>query len=153
MAEQTILHGTAVSVGGRGVLLLGPPGSGKSDLALRLIDSTGRGHLSEPLETALVADDQVAVRRDGDVLLASAPERLRGLLEVRGLGLLPVAALDQVRLHLALELAGDRPIERMPPAEGRTMELLGLTLPCLEMAPFHASAPAWVRAAVQSYEG
>ncbi|WP_040850329.1 HPr kinase/phosphorylase, partial [Nitrospirillum viridazoti] len=75
------VHATCVSVGGAGVLLRGASGSGKSDLALRLVDA---GAL-------LVADDQVALAADptATLLTATAPERLAGLIEVRGLGILP----------------------------------------------------------------
>ena len=60
------VHGTSVAIGGRAALITGPSGSGKSDLALRLID---RGF-------TLVSDDQTVVRRDGERLLASGPERI-----------------------------------------------------------------------------
>jgi len=79
-------------------LLLGKPGSGKSDLALRLLD---RGFV-------LVADDRVEVL-DG---IARAPAPLAGLLEVRGLGIVCLPALPQVALALVVELDG--PGERLP---------------------------------------
>src|SRR5918995_2632352 len=71
------LHATCVELSGTGVVLLGASGSGKSDLALRLIDLGAR----------LVADDQLAVERQGDRLLGRPAETLAGLLEVRGFGL------------------------------------------------------------------
>jgi HPr kinase/phosphorylase len=80
------------------VLLLGPPGAGKSDLLLRLLD---RGFL-------LVADDQLLIE-DG---LASAPPALAGLLEVRGLGIFRIAHLAAARLRLAVRLAPQP--ERLP---------------------------------------
>jgi hypothetical protein len=80
------LHGSCAALGGDAVLFLGPPGAGKSDLVLRLM---GRGWM-------LVADDQVELEPvEPDSLMATPPTALRGLLEVRGLGLvrdLPVAA-------------------------------------------------------------
>jgi HPr kinase/phosphorylase len=95
------IHGSCVARAGAAVLVLGPPGSGKSDLALRLI---GRGF-------ALVADDQVLV--DGRAV--SAPPALRGLLEVRGLGIfeaLPVA--EGAELALAVDLVPPDGVARLP---------------------------------------
>src|SRR6185312_10220968 len=69
-----LLHATTVAIDGAAVLLRGPSGSGKSDLALRLIDAGAR----------LVADDQSELRRVGEVVVVRAPDALRGLIEVRG---------------------------------------------------------------------
>ena len=147
MPEQKNLHGTCLAVGTRGILLLGPPGSGKSDLALRMIDQPGRGSGGDLVTTRLVADDRVMVRRSGTRLLASAPPALNGLLEVRGVGLVPTPSLQEIVLKLAFRLVpGGRP-ERMPGPDIERMELLGLSLPVLEIDPFQASAPAKVRSA------
>jgi HPr kinase/phosphorylase len=89
--SQIVLHGTCVSVGGEGVLILGKPGSGKSALALRLVDEPGHGISGVPLRSELVADDQVIVTRDQGRLMASAPGALRGKLEIRGLGIVTLA--------------------------------------------------------------
>ncbi len=131
------IHGTAVGIDGAGILLRGPSGAGKSDLALRLIDAGA----------ALVADDRVVLARDGDAVLASAPETIAGRLEVRGLGIvrLPMAASAPLRLVVDLVAPGD--VERLPKA-GETV-LLGVALPVLNLAPFEASAPAKVRLALR----
>src|SRR5258707_15075286 len=89
--DETLVHGTCVTVGEVGVLILGPPGSGKSGLALRLIDQPGFGISGEIKKARLVADDQVAVRREDNRLVASAPLVIAGKLEIRGLGLVAVA--------------------------------------------------------------
>ncbi|MCG8434447.1 MAG: HPr kinase/phosphatase C-terminal domain-containing protein [Gammaproteobacteria bacterium] len=130
---QTV-HGTTVAVSGAGVLLQGPSGSGKSDLALRLID---RG-------AVLVADDRTVIeRRDGE-LIASAPEALRGLLEVRGIGLVRTPAQAAVSLSLAVDL--DAPPERLPLPE--TTSLMGVRLRLLRLSAFDSSAAAKIRLAV-----
>lgn len=110
--------------------MLGPPGSGKSDLVLRLLD---RGF-------ALVADDQVEVE-DG---LARPPARLAGLLEVRGLGILRLPYLEEARLSLAVS-AGVA--ERLP--EPRTH----LGVPLIVLDPLQASAPSRVERALDCMEG
>ena len=84
------IHASCAARDGAGVLLLGPPGSGKSDLALRLLDC---GFM-------LVADDRVEV----DEGVARPPAALAGLLEVRGVGILRLPYLQSVRLALAVEL-------------------------------------------------
>ena len=143
-----MVHGTCVAVGEQGVLLCGAPGSGKSDLALRLIDQPGLGLRHDLIETKLVADDQVVVRRQAGRLLAVAPAELTGLLEIRGLGIVPCPVADEVELHLALQLDCAEAAERMPDHDKLSMPLLGITLPMMKLNPFNASAPAWVRAAV-----
>jgi len=131
------IHGTVVDIDGAGVLLRGPPGSGKSDLALRLID---RG-------AALVADDRVVLAVDHGGLAASAPGRGAGKLEIRGLGIVRVPYLARAALHLVVDLVESGGIERLPKAAETV--LLGVALPVLNLAPFEASAPAKVRLALR----
>lgn len=104
--SDALLHATAVSINGYGVLLLGPSAAGKSDLALRLID---RGAM-------LISDDAVPV-----VIGASGPElhsarNIEGRLEVRGIGIVSVPHVACAPLRLVIELAES--VERSP-AEGR----------------------------------
>lgn len=131
-----LVHATTVDIAGLGVLILGASGSGKSDLALRLIAD---GAL-------LVADDQTAVDLRGDALRASAPEKIKGLIEARGVGIVPAAIKRATRLVLAVQLTA-KP-ERMP--ERRTWSLPGaaVAIPLLELDPFEASAPAKLRFAL-----
>lgn len=134
------IHGTCVEFEGRGVLLLGPPGAGKSDLALRLIEAGG----------TLVADDRVVLERRGTTVAASAPPELRGLLEVRGLGLRRVPAKGETTLALVVELKPAEEIERLP--EPSTVELAGVDLPAVALAAFEASAVAKIRLALRPPE-
>ena len=99
------VHGSCAARAGAGVLLIGPPGSGKSDLLLRLLD---RGFV-------LVADDRVEVE-DG---VARAPEALAGLLEIRGLGILRLPYLGAARLALAARLVSGGEVPRLPEPAGR----------------------------------
>jgi HPr kinase/phosphorylase len=134
--EALRLHASCVQLDGRGVLLLGPSGSGKSDLALRLIDA---GAL-------LVADDQLMLERVGERLLARPVQPLVGLLEVRGIGILRLPCCTLSTLDLVVELDRGGAIPRLP--EGRTYPLLGLDLPHLRLDPGAPSAAAAVRVAL-----
>jgi HPr kinase/phosphorylase len=132
------LHATCVQIGVTGVLLLGPSGSGKSDLALRLIDA---GAL-------LVADDQVEVERRDERLLGRAAEALAGLIEVRGVGILRMPHCAESRIDLAVELAPVERLARLPEALGYS--LLGIELPRLRLDPRAPSAAAKVRLALST---
>jgi serine kinase of HPr protein (carbohydrate metabolism regulator) len=144
---EVTMHGTCVAVGGRGVLLLGRPGSGKSDLALRLIDQPGRGIGREVLGAELVADDQVKIARQGNWLTARAPASLHGKLEIRGLGIAKIKAKRATILKLAVIFTDYRKIERMPET-AESIDILGIPLRAVRIDPSFASAPARVRAAL-----
>jgi serine kinase of HPr protein (carbohydrate metabolism regulator) len=121
VTEGLIQHGTAVAI------------DGEADLALRLIDRGAR----------LVADDQTLLRRVGDRVIAGAPPPIAGLIEVRGIGIVTVEAIDAVPLFLIADLIPLGKVERMPE---RTFEtILGVSLPLVAVAPFEASAVAKLR--------
>lgn len=132
------LHATSVARNGRAVLLLGPSGSGKSDLALRLFDHG----------FSLVSDDRTLIRRDGERLIASAPDTIRGKIEVRGLGIVPMPSLDDVPVALAVELSGDA--ERMPD-DSRERLFLGIPLPLVTVDSTTASAASKVALALDHF--
>jgi len=133
------LHATCVAIEGYGVLLRGPSGSGKSDLALRLID--------QYTDAILVADDRVdVVARDGAVY-ASAPSAIAGMLEVRSVGIVRVTYKDTAKVHLLVDLMDAEQIARLP--EPAFEEILGAALPRLALAPFEHSAPAKLRQALR----
>jgi HPr kinase/phosphorylase len=148
MHEEALIHATCLAIGGAGVLLVGKPGSGKSDLALRLIDGQGGGLTGAMRGARLVADDQVVVRRVAEQLLASAPPALHGKLEVRGLGIVAVPSEANVPLRLAVRLTPAAEIERLPELARARMEILGLAIPLVLIDPETASAPARIRAAL-----
>jgi HPr kinase/phosphorylase len=105
-----IRHASAVAVNGRGVLILGAAGSGKSSLALGMM----------ALGARLVADDQVVLTRERERLMASAPERIAGLIEARGIGILRVPPTGPVPVLLAVDL-GRPPAARLPQSEKVTI--------------------------------
>jgi serine kinase of HPr protein (carbohydrate metabolism regulator) len=129
------LHASTVARDGRAVLITGPSGSGKSDLALRMLD---RGF-------ALVSDDQTIVKRDGDRLVAAAPPTIAGKLEVRGIGIVDIDQVGDVAVALIVELTSD--IERMPYDDNRRL-ILGVSLPVITIDAMTASAPSKVALAL-----
>ena len=118
--------------------IFGPSGSGKSDLALRLIDGGAR----------LVADDYTEIKlRDGR-LVASVPAATAGLLEVRGLGIVQVPNVAEAWLRLVVDLVPPDEVERLP--EKAHMAYLGVELPLLALAPFESATPAKLRLAAHT---
>lgn len=133
------IHASCVAIGGGAVLLHGPSGSGKSDLALRLMD---RG-------AALVSDDYTLLRRVGDRLVASPPETIAGRMEVRGLGVIDMPHLGEAYVRLLVAL--DEPPPRMPAERLASRQLAGIDVPVLALAPFEASAPIKVELALRRF--
>lgn len=138
--DAIYMHGTCVACGTRALLLRGPSGAGKSDLAFRLIRTDPAG------ETCLVADDQVRLVRDGDRLVASAPEALAGLIELRGLGLVAVPAVAQGPVALIVDLVPRDTVPRLPVP--RHEVVAGLSLPVLAFHAFDATTPEKLRLAL-----
>lgn len=142
-----IVHATSVAVslgdGVFGVALFGPAGSGKSDLALRLIDSC-------PFQkTMLIADDRTLLTASDGVLTAIAPPRIAGLLEVRGVGVIASIHARPTPIVLAVEcLDRTEDVERIPLQ--RSKLLCGIAVLAIGMNPFEASAPAKVRVALRA---
>ena len=109
------VHASCVALGDRGLLILGPSGSGKSALALRLM----------ALGAALVADDQTLLTREGDALIARCPPQLSGLIEARFVGLLRTTPLERAEIALVVDLS-QHEAARLPPR--RSVMLCGVTL-------------------------
>jgi serine kinase of HPr protein (carbohydrate metabolism regulator) len=129
------LHASCVAINGRAVLIEGPSGSGKSDLALRLIDRGGK----------LVSDDYTLLVRDKDRLIARPPATIAGRIEIRGIGICDMPHLADVPIALVVVL---QPIvERMPePREPR--RIAGITLPEIALVATEPSAPIKVELAL-----
>lgn len=125
-----LFQASAVAIDGRAVILEGPPGSGKSSLALALID---RG-------AQLIGDDGVTLAREGDRLLASPPPNIAGLLEIRGVGLVNLPTATGVPVALILALVGEGHAERLP-GTLVARDLLGIGIPILPFVP-GTTAPA-----------
>jgi serine kinase of HPr protein (carbohydrate metabolism regulator) len=132
----TCIHATCVAIKGRGVILIGPSGSGKSDLALRLID---RG-------AVLVSDDYVDLNSEAGRLIASPPAQIAGKIEIRGLGIVDHIYVHSAPVHLVVDL-GTAP-DRFP-LEPLKTEYLGISLALVRLDAHEASAPIKVEYAVE----
>jgi len=134
LSAETV-HASTVATDGRAVLIMGPSGYGKSDLALRLLDRS----------FTLVSDDQTIVRKDGERLIASAPPNIAGKLEIRGIGIVQMEPATNVPVALLVELTSE--IQRLPD-ESRERPLLGIKLPLISIDAMTASAPSKVALAL-----
>ncbi|MCY3981755.1 MAG: HPr kinase/phosphatase C-terminal domain-containing protein [Alphaproteobacteria bacterium] len=133
------VHASCVAFEGWGVLLRGPSGSGKSDLALRAVEAGAR----------LVADDLVVLERRGEQVWARALPQAGGRLEARGIGIVRLAALEGAPLILIADLAPlDRLAERLPVPCFEPM--LGLAVRRIRLAPFEISAAIKLRLAAHT---
>ena len=148
-STSVMRHGTCIVIGNTGVLLEGRPGSGKSSLALRLVDEPGYGLGTDLLRTRLVADDEVVISCKHGALWVSAPESLAGKIEVRGVGILQTEVLQEIELSLVVALTPVVEIERLPLPE--TVEILGQILPLYRMDASLAVTPSRLRALVSSF--
>lgn len=118
-----VLQASAVAIEGRALLIIGPPGAGKSSLALALIE---RG-------AGLIGDDAVTLTPEGTRLIASPPPHIAGLIEVRGVGLIRLPLAAPAPVALALEL-GAGPAERLPDALPQR-QVAGIAVPALAFDP------------------
>jgi HPr kinase/phosphorylase len=112
-----IVHGSCVAADGRGLLILGPSGSGKSSLALRLLSLGAR----------LVADDRTLLSVEAGRLVARCPGPISGLIEARGVGILRAPALERADVALIADL-GQTETERLPPLRHITILGCGVDL-------------------------
>ena len=143
---RKMANGTAVAWNGKAVLILGPSGSGKSDLALRLIDQGAE----------LIADDLVELTRSGALVMAAfpadAPPDLKGRIEARGLGIVAVpAAAAPVALALVIEATPAPDVERLP--KSTSYQWFDMDIPTLRLALLEASTPTKVRLALGAISG
>lgn len=126
--DQILIHATALAYKRKGLLFMGPSGSGKSDLALRLMNRGGE----------LIADDQVCLRVEGTELVAFSPQSIHGKCEVRSLGILTFRALDSHAIDFIIELKPLSEISRYP-FDSNVKNLCDLTLPVYYLNAFEAS--------------
>ena len=127
------VHGTLVASAANGVLLRGPPGAGKSDLALRLI--------SAPWSWQLVADDQVQLVATADAVFGHPPGSIAGQIEVRGIGIISVPFAASAAIRLIIDLVPSQDVLRLPDGN-EYASLLGRSILRASLHSFDASTPA-----------
>jgi serine kinase of HPr protein (carbohydrate metabolism regulator) len=133
-----LIHGTAVSITGKAVLIRGPSGSGKSDLALRCITAAPSPLLGTP--ALLIADDQVLATRQGERVLLRAPDAIGGRLEVRGIGVVALPFVSDVELALIVDLVPSGAMARLPDPR-LPVEIIGIFVPAVDLDATEVSAP------------
>ncbi len=138
MRSSETIHATCVAIEDQAVLLVGPSGSGKSDLALRLLD---RGAI-------LVSDDYTIVTRKGQTATARAPETIKGKMEVRGVGIITLPSIQDVAISGIFDLT--EPMDRLPNLEARRA-IAGISLPLAGIRPFEATAPLKIELALKEW--
>lgn len=135
--DSETVHATCVAIGGQGVLLFGRSGSGKSDLALRLLDRGAR----------LISDDYTILRNNEGKLLATAPATIAGKLEVRGVGIVDWSA--DADAEIALCVALDEPVERLPDIPVKSRSLMEVRVPTIALNALESSSPIKVELALR----
>jgi serine kinase of HPr protein (carbohydrate metabolism regulator) len=134
---REMLHGSAVAINGHAILMLGLTGSGKSDLALRLID---RGAM-------LISDDIVGTESADDQLILSVAPNIAGKIEVRGIGICTTDYLPFAPLRLVVELSHE--VDRMPP-DNQCAAIGNFWIPMVKLDPFQPSSALKVEWALRS---
>ena len=122
------LHATAIVVGETGLLFTGPSGSGKSSAAFACINAAR----SRGWHAAIVADDRTFVTVRSGRCIASCPEAIAGLLELRGTGIISLPTQSRAIIHLVVDLAEPTAATRLPP-ENETFSCNEVTLPLMRL--------------------
>ncbi len=124
------IYATSVAINNFGVIIIGKSGSGKSDLALRLINNKN---------AVLVSDDRTDICVKDNKLYASAPEVIKGLMEIRGVGIVRLDYMPIAEVKLVINLVDDiKKIERVP--KNFFYEYFNLKIPMLDLYAFEVSA-------------
>lgn len=126
------MHATSVALEDNGVLIEGPSGSGKSDLALRLIDSGA----------TLISDDLTFCQKRTKKIFLFSTKNIYGLIEVRGMGIITVPYIENIELKIIVNLTQNN-VERLPRRKEKV--LMGVRIPLIEINPKEASASAKIK--------
>ncbi len=130
--ELKSIHGSSVVLEDNGVMITGESGSGKSDLALRLIDNGA----------TLISDDVTICKKKTDEIYLFCPVQTKGLLEVREVGIVTVPFVEKVKLKMVVKLT-DEHLERLP--DQKFLKILGIKIPLLRIDGKSTSAVAKIK--------
>ena len=126
------MHSSSVVIDDNGVLILGDSGSGKSDLALRLIDNGA----------TLISDDISICRKNSNNIYLYCPPEIKGLLEVREIGIITVPFVERIKLRLVVNLKSNNN-ERFP--KDSCFRILGIKIPIINIEGKNSSAVAKIK--------
>ena len=126
------MHSSSVVIDDNGVLILGDSGSGKSDLALRLIDNGA----------TLISDDISICRKNSNNIYLFCPPEIKGLLEVREIGIITVPFVERIKLRLVVNLKSKNN-ERFP--KDNSFRILGIKIPLISIEGKNSSAVAKIK--------
>ena len=126
------IHSTSVVIDDNGVLILGDSGSGKSDLALRLIDNGA----------TLISDDISICRKNSNNIYLYCPPEIKGLLEVREIGIITVPFVERIKLRLVVNLNSNNN-ERFP--KDTSFRIMGIKIPTINIEGKNSSAVAKIK--------
>ena len=126
------MHSSSVVIDDNGVLILGDSGSGKSDLALRLIDNGA----------TLISDDISICRKNSNNIYLHCPPEIKGLLEVREIGIITVPFVERIKLRLVVNLKSKNN-ERFP--KDNSFRILGVKIPLISIEGKNSSAVAKIK--------
>lgn len=141
MSDEATVHGSALVAGERGVLIRGPSGSGKSALLVAMLASGPANRL--------VADDRVGLAAHHGRLVATVPDTIAGLVELRGQGIIRYPHLSPARIHLVVDLAPAAECPRMPEAGDGHVTVAGVALPRLLLPIGATDGPLRANVALQ----
>lgn len=128
MNKALSISGSAIAIEKDAILIVGASGSGKSDLALRLIDRGAK----------LIADDLIAITGDHNHPIAMQSTHHINAIEIRGVGIIPMECVNKIPLKLVVRLS---PVYERAPEPLPLVNYGHYNIPCLKIAPFEISAP------------
>lgn len=141
------IHATLIQLYGRGILLRGPSNSGKSSIALRLIDEAEQSRA----DCHLIADDQVVLVSNDNRLLASAPDNLFGKIEIRGIGIININARRECAIDLVVDLVPHQSLARMPDEKLDYETIAGVKIRRIHIAERNPDAATIIRMILQTF--
>jgi len=136
--DPETVHATSVAIDGYGVIIIGPSGAGKTDLAIRLID---RG-------ACLISDDRTILSRANNVVTLNPPEKTAGQIELHSLGIYLVQFISNIELKMIVELVNQA--ERYP-MDSQIEKILDIQIPKIKLNAQSASAPIKVEMALHEF--